>query len=67
MVGPQQWSPGQVTIGEIDHVFLTGASSFIPALRRVFAFGARRLAGGDNFQAVAFGLALICLEDDLSP
>jgi len=56
-----------VTIGEIDHVFLTGASSFIPALRRVFAFGARRLAGGDNFQAVAFGLALICLEDDLSP
>ncbi len=52
---------------EIDSVFLTGGSSFIPAVRRVFEtrFGAHRLADGENFQSVAFGLALIGLEDDL--
>jgi hypothetical chaperone protein len=53
----------------IDSVFLTGGSSFIPAVRRVFEarFGAHRLADGENFQSVAFGLALIGLEDDLEP
>ncbi|HWB48137.1 MAG TPA: Hsp70 family protein [Stellaceae bacterium] len=53
----------------VDSVFLTGGSSFIPAVRRVFAdrFGPARLAGGENFQSVAFGLALIGLEDDLGP
>ena len=59
----------KVRVGEIDSVFLTGGSSFIPAVRRVFAdrFGAQRLAEGENFQSVAFGLALIGLEDDLDP
>jgi hypothetical chaperone protein len=49
--------------------FPSGGSSFIPAVRRVFAtgFGEGRLARGDNFQSVAFGLALIGLEDDLDP
>jgi len=58
-----------VSVGDIDSVFLTGGSSFIPAVRRVFAdrFGAQRLADGENFQSVAFGLARIGLEDDLSP
>jgi hypothetical chaperone protein len=58
-----------ISAGEIDNVFLTGGSSFIPAVRRLFAtrFGAERLADGDNFQSVAFGLALIGLEDDLDP
>ena len=53
----------------IDSVFLTGGSSFIPAVRRVFAdrFGAHRLADGENFQSVAYGLALIGLEDDVTP
>jgi len=57
------------TAGEIDSVFLTGGSSFIPAVRRVFAdrFGAQRLADGENFQSVAFGLALIGLQNDLGP
>ena len=56
-----------IPAGEIDNVFLTGGSSFIPAVRQVFAtrFGVERLADGDNFQSVAFGLALIGLEDDL--
>jgi hypothetical chaperone protein len=58
-----------VSVDDIDNVFLTGGSSFIPAVRRVFEtrFGAHRLADGENFQSVAFGLALIGLEDDLEP
>jgi hypothetical chaperone protein len=54
---------------KIDSVFLTGGSSFVPAVRRIFEarFGAHRLAGGENFHSVAFGLALIGLEDDLEP
>jgi hypothetical chaperone protein len=54
---------------EIDSVFLTGGSSFIPAVRRIFEsrFGPEHLADGENFQSVAFGLALIGLEDDLEP
>jgi hypothetical chaperone protein len=58
-----------VRIEEIDSVFLTGGSSLIPAVRRVFEtrFGAHRLADGENFQSVAFGLALIGLEDDVDP
>jgi hypothetical chaperone protein len=58
-----------VPFDEIDSVLLTGGSSFIPAVRRVFEtrFGAQRLTDGENFQSVAFGLALIGLEDDLGP
>jgi hypothetical chaperone protein len=58
-----------VSVGDIDSVFLTGGSSFIPAVRRVFAdrFGVQRLADGENFQSVAYGLARIGLEDDLDP
>jgi len=54
-------------LGEL-HI-LTGGSSFIPAVRSVFEtrFGADRLADGENFQSVAFGLALIGLEDDVGP
>lgn len=46
---------------EIDKVFLTGGSSFIPAIQRIFAdrFGADRLASGDQFESIAYGLALI--------
>jgi len=45
---------------EIDRVFLTGGSSLVPAVRRVFAegFGEDRLAAGDEFTSVARGLAL---------
>lgn len=58
-----------VRVDDIDSVFLTGGSSFIPAVRRIFEtrFGHHRMAGGENFQSVAFGLALIGLEDDLEP
>jgi hypothetical chaperone protein len=46
---------------EIDKVFLTGGSSFIPAIWKVFGerFGEDRLMTGDQFESIAYGLALI--------
>lgn len=45
---------------EVDRVFLTGGSSFVPAVRRIFAsrFGEARIRGGNEFTSVAQGLAL---------
>ncbi len=45
----------------VDHVFLTGGSALVPAVRAVFEarFGAARLAGGGEFLAVAQGLAIL--------
>lgn len=50
----------------VDQVFMTGGSSFVPALRALFEsrFGAGRLATGDQLQSIASGLALIGLEAD---
>jgi hypothetical chaperone protein len=46
---------------EIGHVFLTGGTSFVPAVRRLFEdrFGKGKLAMGGEFVSVAEGLALI--------
>lgn len=54
--------------GAIDHVFLTGGSSLIPALRRIFEerFGADRIATGDELTSIAHGLALIGMAPDLA-
>jgi hypothetical chaperone protein len=54
------------TPSDVDQVFLTGGSSFVPALRSLFEsrFGADRLATGDQLQSIASGLALIGLERD---
>ncbi len=51
---------------DVDQVFMTGGSSFVPALRKLFEsrFGADRLATGDQLQSIASGLALIGLERD---
>jgi hypothetical chaperone protein len=48
----------------VDKVFLTGGSSFVPAVRRIFAdrFGSDRLIVGDEFTSVAKGLALRALD-----
>ena len=45
----------------IDRVFLTGGTSLVPAVRRLFTtrFGADRVTGGGEFVSVAEGLALI--------
>ena len=48
----------------VDRVFLTGGSSFVPAVRRIFetSFGAERIRGGNEFTSVAHGLALRAAE-----
>ena len=45
---------------DVDQVFLTGGSSFVPAVRRIFTrrFGEHRVRGGNEFTSVAHGLAL---------
>jgi hypothetical chaperone protein len=45
----------------IDKVFLTGGTSFVPAVRARFAarFGEERLETGDQLLSIAYGLALI--------
>lgn len=45
---------------DVDMVFLTGGSSLVPAVRRIFEarFGAERIRTGDEFTSVAHGLAL---------
>jgi len=44
---------------DVDRVFTTGGSSFVPAVRARLAatFGADRLVGGDELTSVAWGLA----------
>lgn len=51
----------------IDHVFLTGGSSLIPAVRALFStrFGEARIRSGDELTSIAHGLALIGQEDNL--
>jgi len=52
-----------VSPGDVDSVFLTGGSSFVPAVRCLFEqrFGAARLRGGGELTTVAKGLALRAL------
>ncbi len=49
---------------DIDSVFMTGGSSFVPAVRRLFEemFGVDRLRSGDELTSVARGLALRALQ-----
>ena len=45
---------------QVDRVFLTGGSSFVPAVRRIFVtrFGEGNIRSGNEFTSVAYGLAL---------
>jgi hypothetical chaperone protein len=45
---------------EVDAVFLTGGTSFVPAVRRIFEtrFGGNKIRAGNEFTSVAHGLAL---------
>ena len=49
---------------QVDRVFMTGGSSFVPAVRRIFEtrFGAEKLRGGDELVSVASGLSLLALD-----
>ena len=53
--------------GQVDRVFLTGGSSFVPAVRAIFArrFGEARLESGAELTSIASGLALMGAEPDL--
>lgn len=48
----------------VDRVFLTGGTSFVPALREIFedTFGAERIVSGNELTSVAAGLALMAAE-----
>lgn len=52
---------------EIDRVFLTGGSSFVPAVRGQFEdrFGAGKIETGDQLVSIAYGLSLIGRERDI--
>jgi len=54
--------------GEIDKVFLTGGTSFVPAVRRIFTerFDAARIETGGELVSIAHGLALIGERDDIA-
>ena len=59
----------ELTEAGIDRVFLTGGTSYVPALRGSFdaRFGVGKVETGDQFVSIAHGLALIAQEDDLEP
>ena len=52
---------------QIDRVFLTGGTSFVPAVRRIFEsrFTPARVRTGNEFTSVAQGLALRALESSM--
>ncbi|ARM11595.1 MULTISPECIES: Hsp70 family protein [Rhizobium] len=52
---------------EIDKVFLTGGTSFVPAVRRIFTerFDRDRIESGGELLSIAHGLALIGERDDI--
>lgn len=53
---------------DIDRVFMTGGTSFVPTVQRQFSerFGADRISGGNELTSVANGLALIGAREDAS-
>ena len=53
-----------VAAADVDRVFMTGGSSFVPAVRRLFEdrFGADKIRTGGELISVASGLALSALE-----
>ena len=53
-----------IEAGAIDAVFLTGGTSFVPAVRALFTqrFGAAKVHIGDAFQSGASGLALVAAD-----
>ena len=55
-----------IGVKEVDRVFLTGGTSFVPSVRRIFEtrFGKDRVQGGNEFTSVARGLALRAGEAD---
>ena len=58
-------SKSNVAPKDVDAIFMTGGSSFVPAIRRLFEqkFGAETpIRAGQEFTSVAEGLAIHALE-----
>ncbi|MDQ0563646.1 putative chaperone protein [Rhizobium mesoamericanum] len=57
----------KTTFDMIDKVFLTGGTSFVPAVRRIFTerFDADRIETGGELLSIAHGLALIGEREDI--
>lgn len=57
----QALAAASMTPQAVDKVFLTGGTSFVPAIQRLFAarFGAANIVAADQFESIAQGLALI--------
>jgi hypothetical chaperone protein len=58
----------EVEPSAIDRVFLTGGTSLVPRIRRIFAdrFGEGRIDTGGELTSIAHGLALIGQEEDVA-
>jgi hypothetical chaperone protein len=63
----QALGTANVTPADVDRVFLTGGTSFVPAVRRIFErhFGPERIESGHEFVSIANGLATIGLREDI--
>ena len=61
-------SEAGITESDIDRVFLTGGTSFVPAVRTQFEdrFGAAKIETGDQLVSIAYGLSLIGREEDIA-
>ncbi len=51
---------------DIDRVFLTGGTSFVPAVREIFdqRFDPKKIETGDQLESIAYGLALIARSEN---
>jgi len=58
----------QIEPGAIDRVFLTGGTSLVPRIRRIFTdrFGEDKIETGNELTSIAHGLALIGMEEDVA-
>jgi hypothetical chaperone protein len=59
-------STAALAASSIDKVFLTGGTSFVPAVRALFSrrFGADKISAGAELESIAAGLSLIAAEPD---
>ncbi|UZK66187.1 Hsp70 family protein [Sphingomonas sp. M1-B02] len=57
-----------IGMGDVDRIFLTGGSSLMPRIRRVFVdrVGEDRIASGGELTSIAHGLALIGQQEDIA-
>lgn len=64
----QALASANLVADQIDHVFVTGGSSLIPAVRQLFEqrFGPDRIASGNELTSIAHGLAMMGQDPDLA-